>query len=416
MEAYAPVFILVAFLILCSAFFSGSETALFSLSAIQRDRLGREETKSSRRILALLSEPRRLIVTLLMGNELVNVSLSAVLAGLFTELLPGNQWAPIVIGTGTLLMLGEITPKSVAISRPMVWSRFASLPLSLFALLITPVRIIIHGIVVAISSIFGTRTIGPEPISEAEFRQLAQVGAEEGTLEEEEADMIIKVFNLAELRVEKIMTPRTEIIAFESTPTVSEALDEIRSQRYSRLPIYDDDLDNIIGVLHVNDLLRHSLGTANPTLGEIARNTIFVPVAMKGDELLQQMKQNQTHMAIVIDEYGGTEGLVTLDDVLGEIFGELPGERAEEEFSYVRTDEGDLIVAGGLPLDEFSELVQIPFESEHVETIGGMVFQRFGHLPKKGEWTFLRGLRFTVLSVRENRIWRLRIATARTAS
>jgi magnesium and cobalt exporter, CNNM family len=409
-ESLLPSVILIAALLTVSGFFSGSETALFSLSAIQKDRLARSGAGYGRRINALLAKPRRLIVTILMGNEMVNVSISAVSAAVFAVLLPGNRWAPVLIVTAALLIVGEISPKSVAITRPILFSRIISAPLTIFYRLVSPARWIVFGVVVLMDKLTGHPDQNEQSINEEEFRQLALVGFKEGVLARDEAEMIRRVFDLGETTVEKIMTPRTEITALPEDLSTEEAIEMFRTRRRSRLPVYRDTIDDIVGVLHANDILRHKLADQEPKVGQMVRSPLYVPAAMKADEALRLFRQKQTHLAIVIDEYGGTAGLITLDDVLAELFGELLAERADEDFTHHRCENGDLIVAGAMELEDFTEMIGQKFEKDDVETVGGLIFSRFGHLPAKGDKIQIDGLRVTVLSVKENRIWRMRIA------
>jgi len=402
---------LIAALLGLSAFFSGSETALFSISAIQRDRLGREKSSSGKRILFLLKDPRKLIVTILMGNEFVNVSISAISAGVFYAVWQDKyRWAPVIILTVIILIFGEIAPKSVAISRPMFFSRSVSLPLKIFFFLITPARFLIVKLVSSLTSAFGAGNMTPRAINQAEFRQLAATGVKEGQLDKEEADMIYRVFDLGQTAIRQIMTPRTEIEGLPLETTLDDAIIQIKTHHFSRMPIYNQTIDNITGVLHANDLLKHSLSPSPPSMEEISRPCFFVPGSMKGDDLLRNFRDNKSHLAIVIDEFGGTAGLVTLDDVLHELFEELYTDKSSDDFTHRVCDNGELIIAGAMSLSQFGRIVDLDFSNEKMETIGGLVFDRFGHLPERGDIIVIEGLKFTVLKIKENRVWRLRIS------
>ena len=345
-----------------------------------------------------------------MGNELVNVSISAISAGLFYAIWKDeNRWAPVIILTIIILIFGEITPKSLAISRPITYSRVVSFPLLIFAILTAPIRFLLMLFVKALSFLFGPQDLTPTAITEAEFRQLTAAGVKEGQLDKEEADMIYRVFDLGDTIVGQIMTPRTEIEALPYTTTLDQAIEKFKTYRFSRMPIYEDTLDNITGVLHANDFLQHKLSKSPPGVKKISRPCIYVPQSMKAADLLRNFRDQRSHLAIVIDEFGGTAGLITLDDVLGELFGELHADKSNEDFTHHICGNGDFIVAGGMPLDQFSEVVNIDFSNEKMETVGGIVFDRFGHLPKRGDSIIIKNLRFSVLKVKENRIWRLRV-------
>ena len=356
-----------------------------------------------------MDKPQRLIITLLMGNELANISISAVCATIFQSLLPDNRWAPVLIVTMTLMIFGEISPKSLAISRPMEFSRVVSAPLLLFGQAITPVRFFVELIGAGLSRLIGDSSRDRRTITEAEFRQLAHVGLKEGVLEQDEADMIRRVFDLGEITVDTIMTPRKEMVAFPIDTPIPRIIDNLRLHRFSRVPVFEETIDNVVGILHANDLLRQKLTEPATCLEEMCRDPLYIPGSMKADDLIAVFRKHRSHLAIVIDEYGQTAGLVTLDDVLGELFGELLAERADENFTYHVCEDGDLIVAGSMDLDQFGLAVNQSFASEPVETVGGLVFHHFGHIPAKGEVIVIRKLRFTVLSIKENRIWRLRV-------
>jgi putative hemolysin len=326
----------VAVLLLASAFFSGSETALFSLSRVQRERMRQSARGVERLILALTARPRRLIATILVGNELVNISIATLVASLVERVSQGRlgtvqlTLVSTAIALPALLLLGEVTPKSIAIKAPERWARLAARPLALIAHLVAPLRLVVRGVADGLLWIVGQRPAGPGAagVREEEFRALVDLGSREGQLEASERRLIHNVFEFGDRSVREIMTPAERMFALPYEWSLARILEAAQKNRYSRVPVYRGSRDNIVGILLVKDLvgLARGLGVTR-SLGEMLLPAYYVPKATKCDYLFRQMQRRKTHMAVVVNEYGRTIGVVTMEDLLEELFGEIVDEK-----------------------------------------------------------------------------------------
>jgi putative hemolysin len=329
---------LLAALLLLAGFFSGSETALFSLSRAKRQKLAAAGDSTGRLILRLLSKPRRLIATILVGNELVNISLSAVATTLgghtfgrfgrpVTEILTTLAILPV------LLLFGEITPKSIAIKTSEGWSRLAGPPIALFAWIAAPLRWLVQGASSVLLYAIGSRPPArDEGLKEEEFRALVDVGSEEGELEATERQLIHNVFEFGDKTVAQVMTPASRMFALPFDLPMARIVEEVTRQRFSRIPIYRVRRDNIVGVVMAKDLVGYARGQwrGARTLGDLLHQPFYVPKTTKLDRLFRQMQGRKTHLALVVDEYGRTIGVVTMEDLLEELFGAIVDEKDRE--------------------------------------------------------------------------------------
>jgi putative hemolysin len=334
-----PFIVALALLIVGSAFFSGTEVAMFGLRRVDRAQLVRSDRRSDSLIVRLLARPRRLIATILIGNELINVSISATTAGLVGILFAGGSELEMAfiatsVALPLVLFLGEITPKTIAIKTPMPWARGAVQPLMLFYALVTPLRIIVRGIASVILLPFGgdPGKVGPREMSEDEFKALVDVGSAEGALDARERRLIHKVFEFADKTIAQAMQPRRELFALSYELPLARLIREISERGFSRVPIYSGSKDNVIGVLHVKDLVIAGSGLSpKRLLSEMLHEPLFVPPTTPVELMFRIFKQRKTHMALVVNEYGKLIGLVTMEDLLEELFGEIRDERERKK-------------------------------------------------------------------------------------
>ncbi|MEX0821776.1 MAG: CNNM domain-containing protein, partial [Rhodothermales bacterium] len=325
-------------LLLLSAVFSGSEVALFSLTDPAKEALAERDDPASRRVLQLLERPRQVLITILILNTFVNVAaaiLAAVLTGRVAAYLNWNHTVAVLLEvlvlTFVILVMSEITPKLIATRHATAFSRAVSGPLAMLHYLLNPLSTLL-----ARSTQLLRRRMGPNSsrISSADLKALADVGQAHGTLEEEERELIYSIVEFGETSVREIMVSRLDVVALPITASFTEALEIIRTTGHSRMPLYVDHLDNIMGIVYAKDLLPLLPSNNGSTMidwARAARPAIFVPLGKKLDELLKDFQAKKTHIAIVVDEYGGTAGLVTLEDVLEEIVGEIRDEHDESE-------------------------------------------------------------------------------------
>jgi CBS domain containing-hemolysin-like protein len=402
-------FLLIIILLICSAFFSGSEAALFSLHSVQVERLKERHGVLGRLILALLQRPTNLIITFLIGNEVVNVALAVTAASLTLILYgEGGEYIAIIFTTIILLIFGEVTPKSLAVRYPERVSMLVAWPVQVFAYLITPLRWILRKLV---DALMGSHTERPiSLITEDEFKTLVEISEDEGIIDQAERNLIQRVFEFGGHRVSQIMTPRTDIFALELSETLITALSKIKENRFSRIPVYDGTIDQIIGILYAKDLLsyrRHP--ELDVRLRDLLHPVFFVPESKRTDELLREFQRNKVHMAIVVDEYGGVSGLVTMEDALEELVGDIVDEFDTEEVLCRQIDPRTFLVAARLPLDEFNAKLHVSIPRDDADTIGGHVFHLFGKLPKRGESVSAHGLTFTIEHIKATRILEIRV-------
>ncbi|HKA87243.1 MAG TPA: hemolysin family protein [Haliangiales bacterium] len=338
LPALLPRFLAIAGLILSAAFFSGSETALFSLSRVQRERLSRSARASDRLAVALVRNPRRLIVTVLLGNELTNIVLSSLAAGAVSELLHGYgpvalSFASTAITLPLILVLGEVTPKTVALSVAEAWARFAARPLAALAVVLTPVRLLLTAIAGLITRVVGSPASAhkPRPIDEAEFRALVDAGSEEGQLGAAERKLIHNVFQFGDRTIAEIMTPAAKVFTLSYDLPFVRLLQEVARSGVSRIPIHKGKKDEIVGILFAKDLVGVSTGRLQGrTLKDLLRPPMYVPKTTKCDRLFREFQRTRTHLALVVDEYGRLVGLVTMEDLLVALFGPIREEKTSQ--------------------------------------------------------------------------------------
>lgn len=322
--------------VLISAFCSGTEVALFSLRRVDRDTLSRSEHGADKRILSILERPRRLIATVLIGSQAFNsllatTVLAAVLALAPTSSVWANAGIALAIALPLVVLLAEVTSKTIAAKAPMAWARACVAPLSLFALLVAPIRIVTQTLAMILLKPFGdaVRTRPARDLSEDEFRSLIDASSAQGQVDARERRLIHRVFEFNDKNVGQVMTPRDRMFALSYDLPNQRMVKELAARGFSRVPIYQKSLDNIRGILNAKDLVRTVAGTpVGRPLGELLHEPLFVPRTTPVKRLFLTFKQKKVHMAIIVSEYGKVLGLVTMDDLLSQIFGVLRDERA----------------------------------------------------------------------------------------
>ena len=401
-----------------SAFFSGSETAYFSLSKSTIEKLRTSLKSSERRAASLMDKPRQLLVTIVLGNTLVNVTTASIAAILTTQICEKFGFnedigiiIDIIVVTLVILVLSEILPKVVAVRDPEIYARSVSGILNLVFYFLFPVTFILSQFTKFLQSRMGFSQDITQ-LTEGELKTLVEVGEEHGTLEKDEKEMIHSIFEFGETVVKEIMVPRTDMISVSVETPFSELMKIVKLKLHSRIPVYKERMDNIIGILYVKDLLpylgKRPLDDIN--LEKLARAAYFVPEQKKIDELLREFQKERMHMALVVDEYGGISGLVTLEDVIEEIVGEIQDEYDKEQPLFQKIDEFTYLVDGKMTVEEINEEldIELPME-EGVETISGFILNILGSLPKEKEAVDFNSYHFIVERVIRNRIMKVRI-------
>lgn len=403
---------LLAICLVLSGFFSSSETALFGLSSLRVRKYKTSKDKHLKAIARLLDAPRQLIVTVLIGNELVNVSTSILVAALALSFFGhAGKYVAMVVSIMLLLVFGEVAPKAYAIHRTEAHSRRVALPLSAFQWFITPLRfVLVKAVDLVAPKATGKVTARRAGLSEEEFKTLVAVGHTEGVLEAEEKELIDSVVAFGDTRVGDIMTPRTDMICLSEESTFDDVLTLVREAVYSRIPIYRESLDQMIGILYVKDLLKVIRNDQSRWVLHEGLHPVHYAIETKlVSDMLQEFQAKKFHMAIVVDEHGGVAGLVTMEDILEELFGEITDE-FDQVVKLVHVEgPNEWRVLGKLPLDDLAELVKVGLPVDEFDTVGGFVFHSFGYLPNPKEVIQYENLTFTVEKVLGPRVLEVRV-------
>jgi len=408
--AFIIEFVVFLVLLVFSGFFSSTETSLFSLNKTQMEKMRVDGNRRADLIERLLSEPRRLIVTILIGNEFVNVAASVISAAMVIQLFgEANKLVNLFVMVPILLLFGEITPKVLAIRNNVAFATFESGPIDQFARLITPLRWAIR----TVSEFFTTLIIGKERskgniITEDMVRTLAHVAVGEGTLDHTEAQYIDQIFDFGSQRVNDLMTARADVTFVPVEATGAEILEIFRNSRQSRMPVFDDNRDNIVGILHARDLLAvdiNNLGQNWHSREGLLRPPYFVPESKSASDLFDTFRQRKKSFALVVDEYGGVTGVITMGDLLGAIFGEIPSPSDEANEDWVQElADNRFALPGATPIEDFNDRFHADFEIEDIRTLGGLVLHHFGELPNEEASIELWPFRFTAQRIEANRI------------
>ncbi|HOO62888.1 MAG TPA: hemolysin family protein [Synergistaceae bacterium] len=378
---------ILAVLLCLSAFFSSSETAITTTGRMRLLALQEKHPQLKKFFQWVVYDPQSVLTVVLISNNIVNIGASALTTAMAISIAgpEGAFWA-IGIMTVLIILFGEIFPKSIAIIYPEKLVLF-SLPL-LWGLrfVLAPLIWGFHKVVRFFGTLFKIDlSPGFAFVTRKEIEQVVQMGGVSGALEEDERKMIHSIITFEETRAFEIMIPRTDMVALPKDTTVAEAVSIFEENGHSRIPVFDGNLDNITGTLHIKDLIKSlSSGETEIAVQELARESLFVPEVMKIAELFEIMKDDRVHMAIVVDEYGGTAGLVTLEDLLEEIVGEIQDEYDQEIPSIRQTEDGTYLVDGNVNLGDLGEILEDVFEAEDVDSIAGLVLSLSGGFPAKG--------------------------------
>lgn len=400
--------ILLLILLCLSAFFSGSETALFSLSAVHQEKIKRRSSREGRILQELLDQPRTLIITVLIGNEFVNIAFSALCAGLIIKLSQVPvPWINLVVVLPLLLLFGEITPKVLAVTKSETFATFVARPLYLFMRLITPLRWLIRNVADRILNLFIKEERKSEVIlNEDLIRTIVGEGEKEGILEAIEREYIYRVFDFGDMKAEDVMTPRALLFSLDIRTPILEIITKIKKYQYSKIPIYDREPDNIVGILFATDLLgldSHQLKDLKD-LASLLRKPYFIPPSKRIDDLFTIFQRQKISIAIVVDEYGIIQGIITMEDLLEQIFGDIRDGHQVASKNYEVLGENLFRVKATLELSAFNELLGADLHSDEVDTIGGYIFAQFGELPQPRATIIIENMQFTIETIAHNRI------------
>lgn len=411
--------VIVIILLLLSGFFSASETALVSISPARVRTLVESKKPGSKYLANLKHNHHKTLITILVGNNLVNIAAAAVTTAAATEHY-GSAVVGIVTGVLTLIVLifGEIVPKSLATNHAKRLSLIFAPPLYFLCLLLTPIIWFLDQLVKLILFFLGTSK--QKQVTDEELIAMASIGAEEGSIDEQERELIENVLEFNDIRVEEIMTPRVHIDAIPEDYDLEEAAQFIINHTHSRIPVYRETIDNIVGILSVKELMKTMQEEEDHDEVILRQIELYKPLkvvhSMKINALFHQFKSKRVHIAIVLDEHGGTAGLITLEDLLEELVGDIEDEEDEEEERIVKKKSGLYQLSGRVELDELTELTGLEFNFPEYKTVSFLVIEKLGYLPKPGQKVEIEGWEFKITKMYRNTILELELRKTHRAN
>nr|WP_253738595.1 hemolysin family protein [Halohasta salina] len=402
----------IVVLIALSGFFSSSEIAFFSLPQHRIDSMVDEGIKNATIVEGLKNDPHRLLVTILVGNNIVNIAMSSIATTLFGFYMSqGQAVVAATFGiTAVVLLFGESAPKSYAVENTESWALRIARPLKLSEYVLFPLIVVFDRLTRIVNRVTGSSSQIESPyVTRDEIQDIIETGEREGVIEEEEREMLERIFTFNSTIAKEVMTPRLDVTAVSREASIEEAIQACISNDHVRVPVYDGNLDNIIGIVNVRDLVReHQYSEGKGTLDDVVRPTLHVPESKNADDLLAEMQENRLQMVIVLDEFGTTEGIITLEDMVEEIVGDILEGDESEPFDSV--DDQTTIVRGEVNIHEVNDVLEIDLpEGEEFETLAGFVFNRAGRLVEEGETFEYDGVEIAIEEVDNTRILKARI-------
>lgn len=402
---------LIALLVL-SALFSSSETALTTVNRIRVRTLAGQGDKRAMTLLAVLQNPEKMLSVILIGNNVVNLYASS-LATTVTLSLFGSKLVGVATGILTLavLVFGEVAPKTMASRNAEQIALRAAGPVKVLMWLFTPLVFVVNNLARLVMKLFGADRPGKRELMTAEeLRTIVQVGHEDGVIENSERKMIDNVFDFGDRNARDIMIPRIDMTCIDVEAGYDELMEVVREEKYTRIPVYKESTDTIVGILNIKDLLFRAQDKPF-RIAELMRKPLFTYEQKKTSELMVEMRKNYTNLAIVLDEYGVTAGMVTMEDILEEIVGEIRDEYdRDEEKSIRRIAPNTYLIEGNVKIDDVNEVLQLHLASEDYESIGGYVLEQLEHFPKEGECVTKGGISFTVTRMEQTRIAEVKLS------
>jgi CBS domain containing-hemolysin-like protein len=386
-------------LLLCfSAFFSGSETAMFSLNRLKVRQMAASPSSPKRLVAKMLSNPHRLLATILFGNMLVNVASSSLGENITSYLFSGGTALFVAVLAMTLL----IWPAQIA---PLV-----VVPLNIFSMIISPARRSLRWITDLFVGPVGHKPTPTQGATEEELKTALDIGYSEGAVHRLERDLIEKVISFGDKRVEQVMTPRMRMVSIGVNTPVDRGLRFLKRKGYSRVPVYEGNEDTIIGILHIKDFLRQPKGES---LRDYLRPVYFIPETKKVDDLFREFQSKRQHLAVAIDEYGIVSGVITMDDLLEEIVGKIADKKREAWTAYKKVSPDRIVVEAAMELEDFNQQMKTNLKDDQAQSIGGYVINQLGRVPKVKEKVRIGDLEFEVVESEPRRIVRMQVTKGR---
>ena len=395
--------------LILSAFFSSSETAFISLERFRVQHMVETKVKGAKRVAKMLERPDRFLSTILLGNNLVNTAAVA-LATILAVSVWGQETGVIIATlsmTIILLIFAETMPKTFANRHAEKLSLLFVRPIELLSWIFSPVVIVLSWLASGLTRLIGGTPVRSSLVSEGEIRSMITVGHKEGTVEEAEADMLHAVFEFGDRPVSEVLVPRPEVVGIEKGTTLAEFLAVYSESPISRFPVYEENMDNVVGILSIKDILMaQAKGTItnDSPIDELIRPAYFTPETKRIGELFTEMRDKNYRMSVVVDEYGGTAGIVSLSRLMEEIVGPVGDELAEAEKEYESINEYTFQVDGGMRIEEANEEMGLDLPEGDYETVAGFVLHLLGHIPKQGRQLKYKGLKMVITKMKGHKI------------
>lgn len=407
------IYAIIALLIVLSAFFSSTEIAFTSASKLRLEKAVEDGKRGASLAYWIYNKYDRAITTILLGNNLINVAASALATVAFMQILSDDNLASVVstvVMTIVVLIFGESIPKMIAKKIPAHLARFAALPLRILMFITLPLVWPVMALARAVTS--GTKGAQEDSgVTEEELASIIETVEDEGVIDEEQGELLQNALEFDDTTAQEIMTPRVDMVAIDCEDSVDEILALCDENGFTRMPVYQDSIDNIIGILHVNHLYKAIADNRDLDIKDILLDTCYVYKTMTLPAIMSTLKKHKTHMAIVTDDFGGTMGVLTMEDVLEELVGDIWDETDEVEEDFTNLSQDVFDVSGDMNIDDFIEVMEMPHNLVDTDatTVGGWVLEMFNGFPEKGEFFEFQGLTVTVEEIDNRRIERIRV-------
>lgn len=402
--------LIIFILLVISYIFSASEIAFIGANEIKLRKKANENNKRAKIILKFKEKPEDFISTIIIGNNFVNILAASIANTIFLKNVRfGSTVLSSIVMTIVIVIFAELLPKTISTYNPEAFILKVQPFLLSISYILKPFSVIVNFIISEILKIFGKDLKRNKSLDEEELKIFLSMSRENGTIEEEEKELIESIIEFQDKPVYEVMIPRVDVVILPIDTKIEEIIETINKTGHSRIPIYEGNIDNIIGVLHAKDLLKVTFSKKDINIKDLLHPTIFVPDTKKTSELFKEMQKKKIHMAIVVDEFGGFEGIVTMEDLLEEIVGEIQDEYDLEEVPFRKLNEKEIIFDAKISIEDAEEILGVELPQEDYETLGGLFLDLLGHIPIKGESIEYKSLKFIAIEVKGNRIIKIKV-------
>lgn len=399
----------IIILIILSFIFSAAETSFIGSSDIKLKNMSENKNKRAEKLLKIKEKPENFISTIIIANNFVNIMAASIATYISIEIFKKGAYIySSLIMTLIIVIFAELLPKTLSSYDPENYSLKLFPVYNFFSVILKPFSDFFNFLILGIVKIFGKSLEKDTKIEDAEFKTFLSMSSESGTIEEEEKELIESIIEFQDKQVYEVMVPRVDVVLLSIDTPYEKIIETIVSTGHSRIPIYEGSIDNILGILHVKDLIKLSC-LKDFNIKDYLHEPLFVPDTKRIGELFKEMRKKKTHMAIVLDEFGGFEGIVTMEDLLEEIVGEIQDEYDLEEVPYRKINEKEYIIDAKVSIDDVEEILNLDLPNDDYDTFGGFFLDLLGHIPNKGEKVFYNNICLTAIEVKGNRIIKIKV-------